>query len=203
MLTLLNYSASVYPLVEASELTFITVLVIIAFGYDRESALLPLLVGGISLALGGLVIASEISPKVQGIFMTNLLHGKPCILNHFPDEPSGMTRDYCYVGDVVKANARALAAGSGATFNIGTGQGTKTLELFNIIYSSMKKMRPSLSEELSRPESRQARPGDIRRSCLVIEKARRELGWEPEMDLESGIGMTLEWWMNEAGVRGS
>ena len=53
-------------------MTFITVLVIIAFGYDRESALLPLLVGGISLALGGLVIASEISPKVQGIFMTNL-----------------------------------------------------------------------------------------------------------------------------------
>jgi hypothetical protein len=53
-------------------MTFITVLVIIAFGYDRESALLPLLVGGTSLVLGGLVIASEISPKVQGMFMTNL-----------------------------------------------------------------------------------------------------------------------------------
>lgn len=136
---------------------------------------------------------------VVSIFMTNLLHGKPCTLNHFPDEPSGMTRDYCYVGDIVKANARALAAGSGETFNIGTGQGTKTLELFNIIYSSMKKMNPPLSEELSRPESQQARPGDIRRSCLVIDKARRELGWEPGMDLERGIGMTLEWWMNEVG----
>lgn len=136
-------------------------------------------------------------------FMTNLLQGEPCTLNHFPDELSGMTRDYCYVGDVVKANVKALTAGNGETFNIGTGQGTRTLDLFNIIYSSMKKMNPPLSEELSRPESQQARPGDIRRSCLVIEKARQELGWEPEMDLEKGIGMTLGWWMNEAEMRGA
>ena len=53
-------------------MTFITVLIIIAFGYDRKSALLPILVSATSLALGGLVVASEISPKVQRIFMTNL-----------------------------------------------------------------------------------------------------------------------------------
>ena len=53
-------------------MTFVTVLVVISFGYDRKSALLPLLVGGTSLALGGLVLASEIFPKVRAIFMTNL-----------------------------------------------------------------------------------------------------------------------------------
>ena len=53
-------------------MTFIVVLVVISFGYDRKSALLPLLVGGTSLVLGGLAVASEVFPKVQKIFMTNL-----------------------------------------------------------------------------------------------------------------------------------
>ena len=130
---------------------------------------------------------------VVSIFMTNLLAGRPCILNHFPEEPSGMTRDYCYVGDVVKANEKALTGGAGQAFNIGTGQGTKTLDLFNIIYRAVNEIRPGLSEGLSIPERRQARPGDIPRSCLVVKKARQELGWVPETDLERGIRMTLGW----------
>jgi len=51
---------------------FIAVLVVVSMGYDRKSALLPLLVGATSLVLGGLTLASEIFPKVQNIFMTNL-----------------------------------------------------------------------------------------------------------------------------------
>ncbi len=136
---------------------------------------------------------------VVSIFMTNLLQGKPSYLNHFPEEPAGMTRDYCYVGDVVRANARALTAGTGEAFNIGTGQGTKTLDLFKIIYAAVREMKPGVSEALSRPEPQKARPGDIRRSCLVVEKAGRELGWRPETVLEKGIGMTLAWWIREAG----
>ncbi|MFC1815261.1 tripartite tricarboxylate transporter TctB family protein [Thermodesulfobacteriota bacterium] len=53
-------------------MTFIAVLVVIAFGYDRKSALLPLIVGISSLLLGGLVLATEISPKLNNLFMTNL-----------------------------------------------------------------------------------------------------------------------------------
>ena len=53
-------------------MTFVTVLVAISFGYDRKSALLPILVGVTSLALGALVLASEIFSKVRAIFMTNL-----------------------------------------------------------------------------------------------------------------------------------
>jgi len=136
---------------------------------------------------------------VVSIFMTNLLAGRPCILNHFPEEPSGMIRDYCYVGDVVKANKKALTEGAGRAFNIGTGQGTKTLDLFNTIYSSVREIKPGLSEALSVPERQQARPGDIPRSCLVIENARQGMGWKPQTALEKGIRMTLDWWVEHAG----
>ena len=130
---------------------------------------------------------------VVAIFMDNLIQGKSSVLNHFPDDDEGMVRDYCYVGDVVKANLDAIEKGSGDCFNIGTGVGTKTLILYNIIYKAFKELRPEVSEELSLPIRKTARPGDLSRSCLVVDKARRVLGWKPETTLEEGIRRTLDW----------
>ena len=130
---------------------------------------------------------------VVSIFMDNLLKGIRSTLNHFEEDPEGMIRDYCYVGDVVKANIEALTKGSGEFFNIGTGRGTKTLGLYQTVYGAIKASNPELPEELATLNSQQARPGDIRRSCLVVEKAGGKLGWIPETDLKEGIKLTLKW----------
>jgi UDP-glucose 4-epimerase len=134
---------------------------------------------------------------VVSIFMTNLLEGTPSVLNHFPDEPKGMIRDYCFVGDVVKANLMALTRGGGDFFNIGTGRETRTLDLYRVIYEAAKEVSPGLSEALSRLSSQAARPGDIRKSCLVVGKAKKGLGWVPETNLDQGIRLTLQWWLGE------
>ncbi|MDY7036107.1 MAG: NAD-dependent epimerase/dehydratase family protein [Thermodesulfobacteriota bacterium] len=131
---------------------------------------------------------------VVAIFMNNLLEGRASVLNHFPEDREGMVRDYCYVGDVVKANIVALNKGNGDFFNIGSGQGTKTLELYRLIYRAAKEIRPDISESFNTPMRQGARPGDISRSCLVIKKAHDLLGWIPETDLEEGIRFTLKWW---------
>ncbi|MBW1887339.1 MAG: GDP-mannose 4,6-dehydratase, partial [Deltaproteobacteria bacterium] len=130
---------------------------------------------------------------VVAIFMNNLLDAKSSILYHFPEDRDGMTRDYCNVGDVVKANIQALTEGDGDFFNIGTGRGTKTLELYRLIYEAVKEIRPELSEELLTIKRHQARPGDITRNCLVVEKAHNILQWTPETDLKEGIRLTLQW----------
>jgi len=134
---------------------------------------------------------------VVSIFMTNLLEGKPSILNHFPEEPNGMIRDYCFVGDVVKANLKALTQGGGDFFNIGTGKETKTLDLYNVIYEAVSEIQPGLPRSLARLSTQAARPGDIRRSCLVVGKAKDGLGWVPETGLGQGIRLTLQWWLKE------
>lgn len=134
---------------------------------------------------------------VVSIFMTNLLEGKPSILNHFTDEPKGMIRDYCFVGDVVKANLKALVKGERDFFNIGTGKETKTLDLYQVIYEAVRETKPGLPQALSRLSTQAARPGDIRRSCLVVGKAKNGLGWVPETFLEHGIRQTLDWWLRE------
>jgi UDP-glucose 4-epimerase len=130
---------------------------------------------------------------VVAIFMNHLLENKPSVLNHFPEEPDGMIRDYCYVRDVVRANLRALSRGDGECINIGSGRATRTAELYAIIYEEVRKIRPDLSSALAIPERRHARPGDLKRSCLVVEKAREALGWTPETALTEGIRLTLEW----------
>jgi UDP-glucose 4-epimerase len=135
---------------------------------------------------------------VVAIFMDNLLSGRRSTLYHFPEDDGGMIRDYCYVGDVVRANLDALAVGEGDFFNIGTGKGTKTLELYQVIYQAIREMEPNISEELMSPLRGRTRPGDIRRSCLVVEKARSSLGWVAETDLREGISLTLKWRANQS-----
>ena len=133
---------------------------------------------------------------VVAIFMENLLRGEQSTLNHFPEEEEGMVRDYCYVGDVVEANLGALSKGNGGFFNVGTGRETKTLQLYRIIYEAVREMRPDISEALFTPVSEPARPGDVTRSCLKVEKAENGLDWVPKTSLEEGIRRTFKWWSN-------
>jgi UDP-glucose 4-epimerase len=135
---------------------------------------------------------------VVAIFMNNLMEGKPSILNHFPEDPEGMIRDYCYVGDVVKANLKALTGAKGECLNIGTGRETKTLHLYSAIYEAVKRMKSDLPPALAAPESQRARGGDLKRSCLVVEKARQKMGWVAETPLVTGVDLTLAWWKKRA-----
>ena len=135
---------------------------------------------------------------VVAVFMDHLLSGKPSVLNHFPDDERGMIRDYTFVGDVVRANIAALEQGSGEVINIGTGQETRTLDLYQTIFHAVQKKMPSLSGALSELTRSPARPGDIPRSCLRVEKAETVLGWRFETGLEEGIRRTLAWRMGQS-----
>lgn len=130
---------------------------------------------------------------VVAIFMDRLIGDKPCTLFHFPEEPRGMTRDYCFVEDVAAANLLALGKGSGEAFNIGTGHATHTEELFDAIYRALKKKLPALAPELSRLSRAAARAGDLKRSCLNTDKAGKGLGWAAATRLEAGIEKTAAW----------
>ncbi|MFZ5766009.1 MAG: NAD-dependent epimerase/dehydratase family protein [Thermodesulfobacteriota bacterium] len=130
---------------------------------------------------------------VVAIFMDRLLQGKRCTIFHFPEEPKGMTRDYCFVGDVVRANLLALDKGSAEAFNIGTGRDTHTADLFAEIFAAMKKAVPGLAAELAAYDTAPARPGDLTRSCLNCGKAAARLGFTPEFSLSSGLERTVAW----------
>jgi len=121
---------------------------------------------------------------VVSIFIQTLLAGKQPFLFAYPENPDGMLRDYVYVKDVVNANVLALQAGNNDIFNIGTSVETTTGELLREICRQM--------EVAYDPHCDLPRPGDIKRSCLIVRKARQVLGWEPEYCLSKGISETIE-----------
>ncbi len=130
---------------------------------------------------------------VVSLFMDRILSGKTCTVYQYPEEPRGMTRDYCYVGDVVQANLLALEKGSCEAVNIGTGIATHTSELFTEIYASIKEAKPETDEALGTVQNGPARPGDLTRSCLNVEKAIKVLGFSSSTTLSEGIRKTLQW----------
>jgi UDP-glucose 4-epimerase len=96
------------------------------------------------------------------------------------------TRDYIYVGDVVRGQ---LAAADNRThngaFNIGTGQETSVLDLLEILQQQG-------GRDDFEPQFAEARLGEIERSCLDVTRARTELGWQAETGLAEGMSATLE-----------
>ncbi len=98
------------------------------------------------------------------------------------------TRDFTYVADVVQALLLAAEKPgvSGEVFNVGTGQPTTLLELV-----------AALNEQLGAsvtPRHAETRPGDIRHSRADIAKARRLLGYAPQVSFKEGLAHTLAWY---------
>ncbi len=121
---------------------------------------------------------------VVSIFIEKLLTGVQPDIYCFDGEPDGMIRDYVYVKDVVKSNVLALESGEGEAFNIGNGIEITTGMLYREIIRQMKLD--------SKPNPGQARAGDIHRSLLNADKAKRVLHWTADYSLEQGISETIE-----------
>ena len=93
------------------------------------------------------------------------------------------TRDYVYVGDVMRATL-AAAERDGGVFNVGTGRETSVVELLELCQQ--------IAGTSAEPEMAPARPGEIERSVLDPSRAVDELGWRPERSLEDGLRETWE-----------
>jgi UDP-glucose 4-epimerase len=113
---------------------------------------------------------------VVSIFTGRILEGRP--VRVFGD--GTQTRDYVFVGDVVRALLAAQSHGTGETINIGCGQEVSVLDLIDGLESPLP------------PEFTPARTGEIHRSALRNEKARAVLGWWPEVALADGLRLTRD-----------
>jgi len=115
---------------------------------------------------------------VAAIFCGRLLEDKPVTI--FGD--GEQSRDYVYVGDVVRANVAAVAAPATGPINIGTGIETSVKRLYAALAAVAK------SEH--QPTFAAARPGEQKRSVIAAARAGRELEWRPEVTLEEGLRRT-------------
>jgi len=120
---------------------------------------------------------------VIAIFTRKLLKGEQPEING----DGRQTRDYIYVDDVVKAFLLAQKSKKIGLYNIGRGQEITVNEIYNQLIS--------LTGKKIRARHGPAILGEVRRSALDYKKARKDLGWEPKVELEEGIKRTIEWFL--------
>jgi UDP-glucose 4-epimerase len=116
---------------------------------------------------------------VVAIFLGKLSAGEPPKI--FGD--GRQTRDYVYAGDVARATLAAAGQDDGV-FNVGTGQETSVLELYELC----RRVAGSALEAEEAPP----RLGELQRSVLDVSRAERELGWQAEVPLEEGLRRTWD-----------
>jgi UDP-glucose 4-epimerase len=117
---------------------------------------------------------------VVAIFSTRLLKGEQPVINGTGKQ----TRDYVFVGDVVKANLTTLNDDKSDIYNVGTTKETDVNELFHII----NKIAGSNKEEKHGP----AAPGEQMRSVITSDKLFKTFNWKPATTLNEGLQKTVD-----------
>ncbi len=116
---------------------------------------------------------------VVAIFTCRMLRGqRPTIFGDGEQQ-----RDFVYVTDVARANLLALTAADGQVLNIGSGRPTTV----NTLYQHLSRLTGFREPPVYGPP----RPGDVYRTYVAIERARHHLGWQPTVDLETGLAATV------------
>ncbi|MCA6071811.1 MAG: NAD-dependent epimerase/dehydratase family protein [Endomicrobium sp.] len=118
---------------------------------------------------------------VIAIFAAKMLRNED--VNVFGD--GKQMRDYVYVIDAVDANIRALSKGKNQIVNIGASKAVSVNKLVKI----MSEAAGYKKKAIQRPK----RAGELFKSFLNINKAKKVLGWKPEVSIEKGIKKTIEY----------
>lgn len=96
------------------------------------------------------------------------------------------TRDFTSVDDIAEGTLAALDRGGEGPYNLGNDHPVRLLDFVALVGKAVG--LPVRLEHL--PPS----PADVPATWADITRARRELGWEPRVSCEEGVGRLVEWY---------
>lgn len=99
------------------------------------------------------------------------------------------SRDFTYVSNVVEANLRAAESSEavGRVINIANGARVTLNELLEVL-------KNLTGQHEIQAEYFDPRKGDVRDSLADISRARSLLGYQPRVEMEEGLRLTIDWW---------
>jgi dTDP-glucose 4,6-dehydratase len=95
------------------------------------------------------------------------------------------TRSFCYVSDEVEGILRLAQSAEHEPVNIGNPTEFTILECARKVIATTESKSQVKFEALPQDDPKQR--------CPDISKAKRLLGWEPKVELESGLKLSLEY----------
>ena len=122
------------------------------------------------------------------IFISHLLKGT--VPSIFGDGTT--SRDFTYINNVVYANVLAFSTANtnavNTVYNVAYGASTSLNQLFELVKTNLQSALV--------PDYKPERKGDIKNSLANINKAKQLLGYEPLVNLEQGMALTIDWYKN-------
>ncbi len=110
----------------------------------------------------------------------------------------GNVRDWLFVLDHCEAVRIVLERGRpGETYNVGGNSEKKNLDVVNLLCRTLDELRPRREGAYAQLITFvKDRPGHDRRYAIDASKVKRELGWQPSEDFDSGLRKTVQWYLD-------
>ena len=102
------------------------------------------------------------------------------------------TRSFCYVSDLIEGIYRLMNSDEHEPVNIGNPQEITILEFAERIRKLLGSEVPIIFKPLPQDDPKQR--------CPDISKAKRLLGWEPKVNLDEGLRLTLEFFRQQVAA---
>ena len=101
------------------------------------------------------------------------------------------SRDFTYIDNVVAANLKAAVTtnGIGQVINIANGERVTLNQLLD-------QLKQLTGKNHVQADYQDPRKGDVRDSLADISRAREMLAFAPQVDLQTGLRLTMDWWKN-------
>ena len=119
--------------------------------------------------------------RIVPALCTQALEGKPLTIQGTGEQ----TRSFCYVSDLVDGIIRLFESSVHEPVNIGNPVEYSVLQFANTVRM--------LTGSKSVIQKVPARPDDPQRRCPKIDRAKTKLGWSPQVSLEDGLRLTIEY----------
>jgi UDP-glucose 4-epimerase len=131
--------------------------------------------------------------RVLTLFVKRSLAGKPMIIFGSGNQ----TRDYVYVGDIVKAHLDAPDSG---VYNLATGTETSVKQLAALVGGEVEYQDPPEGKSAKGQPQRPRLPDELVHFSLDPSKAKHEFGWAPSVKLDEGLKEEVEWVKRNPGI---
>ena len=128
--------------------------------------------------------------RVVSNFIVQALRGEP--LSLYGD--GSQTRSFCYVSDLVEGLLRLMRGAHAGPMNLGNPEEFTIRELAEQVRARINPALPLIEKTLPADDPRQRQPS--------IDLASEELGWQPTVALEQGLGPTIDSFRSVLGLEG-
>lgn len=131
--------------------------------------------------------------KFIPLMITNILRDK-----EIPIYGNGQNiRDWLHVNDHCDALLKILLNGKiGESYNIGSENELKNIDLVNLICYLMQEIRPSKKNYKNLIKFVKDRPGHDERYAINPHKLKKEIDWTPKILFNKGLKDTIQWYIN-------